>query len=658
MNLRYGFPVGALLFCALLGTFSSPAFATTDTSAATNDDTEARFLIVQGDTLWLAEPLDVVGSRVPVAMPELLRHVDLLSGAELEDSPVRSTAEQLQQLPAVIVSQRQTFGVQSDITVRGSTFEQVQVLLDGLDLSDPQTGHHLLDLPLAQQDVQRLEVLPGHGSSLYGSGAFGGTVNVVPWRPGERTDGHDGARLELGGGGDGTWSVDASLDLADTTAAGRATGARLSLTRFRTDGYDVTQADGSQAWGGNDADRWTATGAVSHETDWGRTDIFAGYAERSFGALDFYTPYPSWERTRTLVVAGGLTHEVSDRLTLRPRLYLRRHLDRFVLLRDAPDVYTNNHVTNKVGGELRGLVDLDERHILATSVEAAYEDIDSRGLRSGTFTAALGRHLRRRLSAAVEVDRVRGPVLWQLGLRLDRRTGHKTRLTASAATSLTVSDGLKIRASAGNVFRVPTFTDLYYEDPSNRGDPTLTPETGWAWDAGLEYGFGSWNERVTYFERREHNLIEWARPVGAAIWQVMNIAEGTVRGVEYQTTWHHSRGHSVSVAYAWLEKTTTLPAGFVGKYALLAPRHRLSARAIVQLPWRLTATISGRYLEHTGGPDDFRHLFVLDGRLGWTGPDGWFAALIGTNLLDRRYEEVPGIQMPGALITASLGREF
>ena len=658
MKQRYGFPVGALVLCALLGVVSSMASPATDTPTGTNNETEARFLVVQGDSLWLAEPLEVVGSRVPVAMPELLRHVDLLSGADLEDSPVRSTAEQLQQIPAVIVSQRQTFGVQSDITVRGSTFEQVQVLLDGLDLSDPQTGHHLLDLPLARQDVRRLEVLPGHGSSLYGSGAFGGTVNVVPWRPGERTGGHDGARLELGGGGDGTWNAAASLDLADTTADGGATGARLSLTRFRTDGYDVIQDDGSEAWGGNDADRWTATGAVSHEADWGRTDVFAGYAERSFGALDFYTPYPSWERTRTLVVAGGLTGDVSDRLTLRPRLYLRRHMDRFVLLRDNPDVYTNDHLTNKVGGELRGLVDLDERHILAASVEAAYEDIDSRGLRGGTFTTALGNHLRRRLSMAVEVDRVRGPVLWQVGLRLDRRTGHKARLTASGAISLTVSDRLTVRAGVGNVFRVPTFTDLYYEDPGNRGDPNLVPETGWAWDAGLEYGFGPWTERVTYFERREHNLIEWARPAAATIWQVMNIAEGTVRGVEAQTIWRHSRGHSLGVAYAWLEKTTTLPTGFVGKYALLAPRHRLTAQATVQLPWRLTATVSGRYLEHTGGPDDFRHLFVLDGRLGWTGPDGWFAALVGTNLLDRRYEEVPGIQMPGPLATASVGREF
>ena len=87
---------------------------------------------------------------------------------------------------------------------------------------------------------------------------------------------------------------------------------------------------------------------------------------------------------------------------------------------------------------------------------------------------------------------------------------------------------LTARTSAGSVYRVPTFTDLYYRDPVNAGNAGLTPETGWTWDTSLELNQGPWSGRATYFERYEEDLIEWARPVGDTIWRVLNIAEGRV----------------------------------------------------------------------------------------------------------------------------------
>ncbi len=198
-------------------------------------------MVVEGDTLWLVEIVEIVGTRVTAALPGIVRTVGVLDEDDLARLPGRSAAEVLQTVPGVVVGQRQQYGVQSDVSIRGSSFEQVQVLLDGFDLGDPQTGHHLMDLPLGRQDIQRLEVLPGHGSTLYGSGAFGGTINVVSRRPAlPDTAGHPlvtGSEVAAYGGQKGTWGAWGNAGLA----LGQQTGVRLSGERFRTDGYSGAQ---------------------------------------------------------------------------------------------------------------------------------------------------------------------------------------------------------------------------------------------------------------------------------------------------------------------------------------------------------------------------------------------------------------------------------
>jgi len=609
------------------------------------------FIVIDGDTLVLAAPLEVIGSMVPAALPGVVRTMDMLSADDLARLPGRSMAEQLQTVPGVVVSQRQQYGVQADLSIRGSSFEQVQVLMDCYDMTDPQTGHHLMNLPVGQHDIKRLEVLPGHGSAIYGSGAFGGTVNVVTRRPGERT----GGRAAITGGGQGIWGFEASGDLV----AGDNSSGRISIEHFQTDGYDVLQDDGTQAWGGNDADTWTGNARLIHKLEDGEIDIQGGYADRQFGALGYYAPYPSWEETKTAFVAGKVTHRVADGITLEPRVFYRRHTDQFVLFRDNPDAYTNNHLTHKVGTGVRGIMDLPGRNTLALGVEGVYEDIDSEGIRGGNSGDALGFHLRRRASVAAELNNNDGPAIWQLGGRLDTREGYKPRLSTTAAMSVLLNEQWTVRGSIGTVHRIPTFTELYYTSPSDLGDPGLEAETGWSWDTGLEWYDGPWFGHISWFQRYEDNLIEWARPLDSGQpWQAMNIAEGRVKGAESRLAWRHGAGHLLSVGYTWLEKETTLPTNYEGKYSLLTPKHLVQLQASAVLPWNLGWTLGGRYLERTAGPDDFRYLFVLDSRLDWVHRSGFFASLVGTNLLDRRYEEIPGVEMSGLLITATVGMNF
>jgi len=633
---------GMLLVCSPALAQDAPA----DTAAA------LPFFVLDGDTLYLVPTIEVVGSRVPAALPGVVRGIEMLTADELERQPGRSAAELLQTIPSVVTGQRQQFGVQSDLSIRGSTFEQVQVLLDGYDQADPQSGHHLMNLPLGRHDIARLEILPGHGSALYGSGAFGGVVNVVARRPGE----HTGGEVGITGGGNGSYGGRGSLDLA--SADGGATGARLSVEGFHTDGHDLELDDGSVVTGANDADVWTGTVRLRHEKADDELDVFAGYGDRRFGAPDFYAPYPSWEHTRTFFTAARWNRRLREGLNLEPRLSFRRHQDEFVLFRDDPDVYTNHHVTRRVAGELRGIATIGESHALAVGVEGVYEDISSTGIRNGTPGPALGEHNRRRLSASAELDRHGSPLRWQLGARLDERSTHRTRFSGTGAASYDLDDVWTARASVGSVYRVPTFTDLYYEDPANVGNPDLVPEEGWAWDAGCEFNATVWHGRATYFERHEENVIDWTMAPADTRWRATNVTEGTVRGVETRLGWRHPRGHALGAGWTWLEKTTGLPADHVAKYALLVPRHNLVGTGTLVLPANLALTGTGRYVARTAGPDDFRHAFVLDGRLDWRHRAGWFASVVGTNLLDRRVMEVPGVPLAGVLLTVSAGKRF
>lgn len=640
--------LAALAFLPLLRGAAFGAAASGDSIAVVG------FVVSEGDTIWLAPPMDVVGSRVPAALPAILRDVGMLDSADIGNLPGRSAAELLQTMPGVVVGQRRQYGVQSDLSLRGSTFEQVQMLLDGYEVSDSQTGHHLLDLPLGRQDIERIEVLKGQGSALYGSGSFGGVVNVVSKRPGQVSAGE----AAVSGGGLGMWRARGNVE---KVSCGGDTGLRLSFDRFRSDGQEVDRPGGGSAPLGDEADTWSATTRFVQTAQDGETDLFVGWSKRRFGALDFYAPYPSWERTQTFFASARVNRRLSGNWTLEPRLYFRRHDDRFLLDRDNPGRYLNDHLARRVGAELRGVGALGRVHSLAFGLEGVYEDLDSRGIRGGVVGPALGRHVRRRTAAAAELDRHGDRLRWQLGARLDGWDDRGPRPSGTVAASYALAEHLLVRAGGGSVFRIPTWTELYYTSPVNLGQSDLKPERGWTWEAGLARTGTVWNAQATYFERYEDDLIEWTMAPADSVFRVMNIAEATVRGVETGLEWRHGRGHRLALGWTWLEKESDLPGGYLGRYTLQTPRHVLTGRGTAILPRDLAFTLTGRYLERIdggGSTGGYRVAFVLDGRLDWQGPAGVFASLAGTNLLERRYEEVPGIAMPGALASVTVGKRF
>ena len=600
-----------------------------------------RFMIVRGDTLWLTPPVVVEGTRVPAALPGAVRDVSVLDAADAARVPVLAPAELLALAPAVAVDQRQRYGTQADLSIRGSSFEQVQVLLDGMDVGDPQTGHHAMDLPLTLDDIARLEVLPGHGSLLYGAGAFGGVVDVTPRAPSAQA----GGALALMGGGAGTRGGRLRLETGEGELGGLDVGGWVSGSRFETDGDRP----------GTDADNRIFTArSVAHDDDT-RLDLLAGFARRSFGAPDFYAPYPSWERTETRFVGLGLQQALSDRVVIEQRLHGRRHDDRFVLLRDSPDVYANDHRTRRAATDTRVAIDAGHGLTVAMALDGAYEDIDSQGVRSGVAGPALGVHDRRRAGGAVEFGWRGGGWRCLADLRRDVWSDGRPVTSRSAAVHWWADSALELRASAGSVLRVPTFTELYYTDPVNVGNAGLAPERGWTWDAGAAVRRGPWTLDWSVFDRYENDLIDWVRPANAPEepWRVRNIASGRTRGWTATYRVATPRGDVLALTHTYLETSRSLPGDLVSKYGLTVPRQLLAASATARLSplASLTGVVRERSLDAGGSS------VVVDLR-GRLQRDSWSLDLDVANLLDRYYEEVPGVPLPGRQFVATAGFGF
>ncbi len=610
-------------------------------AAGSGEAASDSFIVAAGDTIWLTAPIIVTGRQVAASVPVTGRSVAVLDADELASLPLRSFQEGLDLLPEVSLQQRQQFGTQGDLSIRGATHAQAQVLLDGLDVTDSQTGHHALDLPLEGPEIARVAVVPGHGALLAAGSSPGGSLNVVAREPADAARGE----VRLDGGDVGTWGLRGLVESGLFRLGGRAARGWLSGSWFTSDGDRP----------GTDVERRHGAARLAVDAAGGTVDLLAGWTRREFGALDFYAPYPSWERTEVLVSRLRYRRSLGGRAVLEQDLLYRRHEDRFVLWRDEPDRYRNDHLTRRGLAVTRLRVDAGHGFSVAAAVDGMTEDLHSTGVRGGSEEPALGTHVRRRLGAAVEVGGRHGPFGWSAAERIDGWQGHPTRWTRSGAVAWTVGPELRLRVSSGTLLRMPSFTELYYRDPVNEGSADLRPERGWSWDAGVELAHGPWRVTWGYFERRERDLIDWTRPAGVDTvpWRARNIATGLVRGWSQALDVGLPRGATLRAAYTHLDIDRDLPAGWEGKYVSLAPRHELTAACRVPVvPW-LELSTTARYRVRAGGASDL----TVDAALAvYRAP--WRAGITVTNIGDADIEQVPGVLLPGRLATCSLSLAF
>jgi iron complex outermembrane receptor protein len=559
----------------------------------------------------------VTGTFAPVPAEDIDRSVSIVDARE-EPLLYNHWVDYSQLDSSVDLQQRAPNGVQADLSIRGSTFEQTLVLLNGLRMNDVQTSHHDLDLPLPTESLQRIEILLGAGSTFYGSDAVGGTINFITGWP-TNSEIRVGAAVGNFGINQETMSaafLTSKLDQQLTVARDFSTGFMpdrdyRSLTIFSNSGA---------------------------QTELGRTQIMLGYGDKPFGANQFYGNFDSWERTKSWF--AGLKQDMARKTEVD--FGYRRHTDEFVLLRDNPSFYENNHIDESWQAALRRTQPLGQNSTFFYGGEGFHESIESNNL---------GDHARSQGAAYVDYDvRALGRFSFSFGAREEVFDTGRTEFSPSVAAGVWVKPGWKLKASASRAFRLPTYTDLYYHDPATLGNPNLVPETAWSYEGGLLWDRGGhYKAEITVFERRVENDIDYVRASSADLWHAENLGRVDFTGVETFFELRLPHRQRLDVSYTGLYGAQNALNGVESRYVFNYPVNDVVVSWQGALPGNVVARSRlGVTERHTRDPyalwdasvgREFRHVA---------------AHLAFSNLTNTQYQEIEGVAMPGRSVVIGM----
>jgi len=537
--------------------------------------------------------------------------------------PVRTLSGLLEWATGVEIQSRSP--AQSDLGIRGAGFEQVVVLVNGVRMSDPQTGHFDLDLAVPLDGVERVEILRGPASALYGADAMGGVVNIVTRRGGEVRKG----RLE-----GGSWG---GLRIATDLGVEREGGGDFQLSG------EYGRSDGHRP--GTDFETILLHLGLNQPAGSGAVSFDLGLSRRDFGAQDFYAPYPSFEKTRSYTSGLRWASTGSGGLRFEAGLSGRVHQDEFTLIRSDPGVYQNRHTSSQLGTDVlikRGLGDSAEGAVGGE----LFGDL----LRSGSLGD------RGEARGAVFTELVlggRGPGVVNVGLRQDWHEGFGSFFSPSVSSSLRLGSAVRARAAAGRSFRAPTWTERYYQDPVNVGRADLDPERAWSGELGLDLVMGSSARlSVTGFLRKAENLIDWARPVSddpglgdPPPWETRNVEDATFQGVEADLSYETPFGAVLTLGAMALSVESSESAGYLSKYAFRPLTEQLNLGFRKTLGGRVILGLNMQRARRKGEDHYLRFALRNSVRLGRV-----VLYLDAQNLFDSEYPDVTGASAPGRSI--------
>ncbi|HEY3444549.1 MAG TPA: TonB-dependent receptor [Paludibaculum sp.] len=564
----------------------------------------------------MAQSVVVTGSWAPLPLEEADRSVVSLP-ARSQNLLLNTFVDLLKLDPSLDLQQRAPNGLQGDLSIRGATFGQTLVLLNGHRLSDPQSGHHSLDLPIPLQSIQSIEVLRGAGSTLYGSDALGGVVNVISAPP-ETSE----IRLRVAAGNFGVNQQSGSL-----AAVRGALSEQLTFSRDFSSGFMPNRDYRNLSLGSGTA--WRSR--------LGTTGLDLGLADKPFGAQGFYGAYPSWERTKTWF--AGLRQSLGERT--EAGVSYRRHSDLFYLFRDNPQRYQNHHVAESWQASLRRHDPLRQNITLFYGAEGTGEKIES---------SNLGRHSRARVATYASLDvRALGRFSFSAGVRSESYRGAFDEISPTISAGYWAASKLKFRAAVSRAYRLPTFTELYYRDPANQGNAALLAERAWSYEGGADYRpTAHWRLQTTLFHRQDRNGIDYMSGSPSGPWVARNIGSLNFTGVEGSAALQW-RGQVLDWSYTGLRGVSQLLPGVYTKYSFNYPVHSGVFSWTANLPGSLTARTRVGAAERRGrGAYAVWDLYLARAR----GPVRPFVQF--TNLSNARYQEILTIPMPGRAIVGGV----
>ena len=483
-------------------------------------------LKAQSDTVEILQQQDyqldeveVRAERTPLALSEVARLLTVITKKEIQAAGARSIAELLDHISSVDVRQRGPEGIQSDISINGGSYEQVMILLNGINITDPQTGHFHMDIPVPLEAIERIEVISGSAARVLGPNSYSGAINIVT-----RLDDHRVLDLNAGLG---------QYKLGKAGIYGGNKWGRLKLAS------SAQYASTAGFVANTDSRNMSAFIHGEYQGDNQTISFQAGVNSKAFGANSFYTPLYPDQYEETGSVFSSLSWEKKGALKWKQDIYIRYHEDEFHLFRDtAPAWYSgpNNHLSGIFGSHHNFWFD---SRLGRTSFGA---DLRMEKLWSSVLGDPL--EMEHFKSVGDEIVLGFGGYRRHTSIFMEQRWGGKrfqisggvlTHMVNGNSSGLHLYPGLdisyrifpnlKVYSNFSRSLRLPSFTEMYYKSPIHRGNIGLLPETAWDYQAGLKYSKTNFSASSTLNIRWADNSIDWVRTDATELWETHNITD-------------------------------------------------------------------------------------------------------------------------------------
>ncbi|MEH6447309.1 MAG: TonB-dependent receptor [Oleispira sp.] len=560
-------------------------------------------------------------------------NVTVLEQSDLQRLPVNNVIDALEYVSGIDVRKRGIAGVQADVGIRGSTYEQTLVLLDGVRMNDPQTGHHNFDLPIAFEDIERIEIVKGPGAAQYGPSSNGGVINVVS-RKEITTDTGRKAKVNVQRGSYDYERYALSLAKTEGEYSQFLSGSHAAAdTYLRDEALDSRQGQGSYR--------------VVHQGENTMTQVAFGYVEKDFGAYRFYVPTeaPSRESTSQRHGYGIQQFRFANGSQLEASLNWRNHFDSYIY---QPTSSASEHETEAVQSRLTFT-----KGNLVTGLEYNQENMDSN--RDGKQ----GRHF---ASSFVNYKRLVGSNVSLSGnLSYVDYDSDKQYVLPVIGIDALVSENVEVYANAGQAVRTPTLNDLYLNMSSNIGNPDLKLEKTNSAEMGARLNSSDVNVAVSVFFKDTKDAIDFtknqAEVDGSLAYVARNYGNNETKGfdVEFDASAFAALRmgmNTLKLSHTRLIQTTeTDLAVLKNTEGQLENQTALHAGFDFSNNYSLLTTYK---YERRFNSSDYR---VLDLRLAYE-DQNLTIALNGSNLLDAEYVDAGFVEVAGPAIILELGYQL
>jgi vitamin B12 transporter len=592
----------------------------------------------------------ITAGRTPIETQQTARVVTVITKQEIERAPAQNLNDLLRYIAGVDLRQRGPLGAQADISIRGGTYDQTLILLNGVNITDPQTGHLNLNIPVDIESIERIEILKGPAAKSFGPNAFNGAVNIIT---GNSSSNHIRASGMYGQYG----LYKASANISNTIGNFRHF---LSVGNLSSDGYiDNTDFKNTDIFY-----------QAKYSLKQGIFDFQTGSKTKDFGANSFYSlKYPNqFESTKTQF--ASLKFQSNTLIKIVPVLYFRRSLDHFELIRNNDIVPFNNHKTNTAGLNLNAYatnrfgktslgVDFRNEHIISNVLGYRLnKPVDVPGYDNSFYTKYYNRL---NTSIYAEHSFSIGKFSSTAGIMAHHNSDFAGfRFYPGIDLNYRINNHFGLFSSVNKTLRMPTFTDMFYKSPVQQGNPGLKPEEATTLEGGSKYYSKNITCSLSAFRRWGYEMIDWVKNPSpdSLIWGSMNITQINLSGLEFTVTItppqesNIDRIQSVCLSYEFL-KADSNRNNMLSKYALDYLNSQFTASIDFRIGWKLFNSFrltyndrNGSYQDATGQVVAYDSFWLSDTRLYWKEKHFTIYAE-ASNLFGTEYYDFGGIEQPG-----------